>query len=52
MARVFTAVASENINIKMISLGASEVACYFIVLENDVEKAVNAIHREFFGHIQ
>lgn len=52
MARVFTAVASENINIEMISLGASEVACYFIVLENEVEKAVNAIHREFFGHIQ
>ncbi len=47
-ARVFTAVAEENINIEMISFGASEVAYYFIIQENDVERAINAIHKEFF----
>lgn len=51
-ARVFSAVAEENINIEMISSGASEVASYFIVIENDVEKAINAIHREFFQEIK
>ena len=47
-ARVFSAVAQENINIEMISAGASQVASYFMVIEKDVEKAVNAVHREFF----
>lgn len=47
-ARVFSAVAEENINIEMISSGASEVAYYFIVKEGEVEKAVRAIHHEFF----
>lgn len=49
-ARVFTAVASEYINVEMISSGASEVAYYFIVQENDVEAAINAVHKEFFGN--
>ncbi len=48
VARVFSAVASENINIKMISSGASEVAYYFLVKEDDVGRAVRAIHNEFF----
>lgn len=47
-ARVFSAVAEEDINVEMISSGASEVAYYFIVREKDVEQAVNAVHREFF----
>ncbi|MBN2245981.1 MAG: aspartate kinase [Candidatus Aminicenantes bacterium] len=47
-AKVFSAVASENINIKMISSGASEVAYYFLVKEDDVGRAVQAIHHEFF----
>lgn len=47
-ARIFSRVAEENINIEMISCGASEVAYYFIVEAQDAEKAVNAIHREFF----
>lgn len=48
-ARVFSAVAKENINVEMISSGASEVASYFIVKSINVEKAINAIHKEFFG---
>ena len=47
-ARVFSAVARENINIEMISSGASEVAYYFIVKADEVGRAVQAIHREFF----
>lgn len=47
-ARVFSAVARENINVEMISSGASEVAYYFIVKSHDVRKAINAVHQEFF----
>lgn len=48
-AGVFSAVAEENINVEMISSGASEVAYYFIVNEKDVERAVKAVHNEFFS---
>lgn len=51
-ARVFSAVAEENINVEMISSGASEVAYYFIVKENDVEKTIKAVHREFFEKVK
>jgi aspartate kinase len=46
-ARIFTAVSKENVNVKMISTGASEVASYFVVHQDDTEKVVNAVHREF-----
>jgi aspartokinase len=47
-ARVFSVVAAEKINVEMISSGASEVAYYFIIKDDDVEKTINAIHSEFF----
>ncbi|MBP7460180.1 MAG: aspartate kinase [Candidatus Delongbacteria bacterium] len=47
-AKVFNAVARENINIEMISSGASDVATYFIVKESSLKTVVNAIHQEFF----
>ncbi len=47
-ARVFTAVSKHNINLKMISAGASEVAIYFIIDQKDRKKAIKAIHGEFF----
>ncbi len=47
-ARAFKAVASAGINIEMLSTGAPERAYYFIVKEDDVERAVRSIHREFF----
>ncbi len=50
-ARVFSAVAQANINVEMISSGASEVAYYFIIKENDVELAIKAIHKEFFNNL-
>jgi len=47
-ARVFSAVAEKEINIEMTSAGASEVAYYFIVKDTDLEKAILAVHDEFF----
>lgn len=48
-ARIFSAVSRERINVQMISAGASEVTMYFIVNVEDRDKALRAIHREFFG---
>jgi aspartate kinase len=48
-ARILGAVSRENINVEMISIGASEVAAYLMVHRDLAGKAVNAIHREFFG---
>jgi len=48
-ARVLARVAEENINIEMLAAGASEAAQYFVVDEEDADRAVHAIHREFFG---
>ena len=47
--RIFGVVGKEAINIEMISSGASDSAYYFLVQENDLEQAVNAIHGEVFG---
>ena len=46
--RIFSALAKENINIRMIVSGASSVATYFIVAASDRDSAISAIHREFF----
>ena len=47
--RIFQSVAKNNINIEMISQGASEINLGFIVDEKDAEKAVQCLHKEFFG---
>ena len=47
-ARIFSAVSKADVNIEMISTGASEVASYFIVDCQDTDKAIQALHREFF----
>jgi len=46
-ARIFKAVASEGVNIRMIAQGSSELNISFVVKDVDCEKAVRAIHREF-----
>jgi len=51
-AKVFHAVATNGINIEMISAGASDVAYYFIVKENVLEPAINAIHEELNSSCQ
>src|SRR5207302_2193976 len=48
-ARVFRAVAERGINVQLISAGASMVAYTFTVANEDLERAVQAVHREFFG---
>lgn len=47
-ARAFTALANQNINIEMISEGASEINLTLVVDEEDVDKAVRVLHDEFF----
>lgn len=48
-ARIFSAVGKNSINIDMVSQGASEINFGFIVDGNDAEKAVQCLHKEFFG---
>ncbi len=48
-AKLFNSVAQKNINIEMISLGASEVAIYFIVKQTDLKETILAIHDDFFS---
>ena len=48
-ARVFRAVADHGINVQFITAGASMVAYQFTVETKDLEDAVRAVHREFFG---
>ena len=48
--RVFRAVAECGVNVQLISAGASMVAYTFTVDDRDLEKAVQAVHKEFFGH--
>jgi aspartate kinase len=45
-ARVFAAI--RDVNVVMISFGASDVNVSFVVAEADAERAVRALHREFF----
>ncbi|HNW98265.1 MAG TPA: aspartate kinase [Bacteroidales bacterium] len=49
-ARLFSAVAKAGINIETINFGASDVVTYFIVEQNDRDKAIKAIHKEFFNN--
>lgn len=48
-ARCFTAVADRSVNVEMISFGPSDVAVYFLVRNNDLQKSVEAIHTTFFS---
>lgn len=50
-ARVFRAVASKNVNVELISAGASTVAYHFTVDQKDLAKTVRGIHKEFFGYV-
>jgi len=47
-ARIFSAVSRHEINVEMISAGASQVTIYFLVNLKDRNRALQAIHREFF----
>jgi aspartate kinase len=48
-ARVFTAIS--DINVRMISQGASEINITFVVEEDDVPEAVRRLHQTFFSEL-
>jgi len=48
-ARIFSALSIQGINVEMISAGASNVTIYFLVRTADRQKALKAIHEEFFS---
>src|SRR5947208_4377395 len=47
-ATVFNTIAKADVNIRMISQGASEINISFVIQENDVPKAVRHLHAQFF----
>src|SRR5919198_5469268 len=46
-ARVFNAVANQNVNVIMIAQGSSELNLAFVVNDRDCEQVVRALHDEF-----
>jgi aspartate kinase len=48
-SRIFSSI--EQVNVSMISHGASAINVSFIVAGNSVESAVKSLHREFFGEL-
>ncbi|MBF9015620.1 MULTISPECIES: aspartate kinase [unclassified Oceanispirochaeta] len=46
--RMLKALSDENIHTQIVSLGASEVAAYVVVKQEDKQRAVKAVHKEFF----
>jgi aspartate kinase len=46
-ARVFTTMAREDINIRAIAQGSSELNISFIIKRKDTERAVSALHDDF-----
>src|SRR5947208_12599303 len=47
-ATVFNTIAKADVNIRMISQGASEINISFVIQEGDVPKAVRRLHAQFF----
>ena len=48
-ARIFTAVAENQINVVLSGSGASDLVSYFVVKSSDKEKSVHAIYHAFFS---
>jgi len=51
-ASVFETVANAQVNIRMISQGASEINISFVIRESDVPRAVQHLHARFFTHAE
>ncbi len=47
-AQVFAAI--RNVNVRMISQGASEINMSFVIEEDDIEEAVRSLHAHFFAN--
>ena len=50
-AKIFSALGEENINIKMIIQGASELNIIVGILEKDYDKAISAIYNVFAKNV-
>ena len=48
VGKTFTTLAEHNINVEMISQGASKINVTFIVDEHDADKAVKILHKTYF----
>ncbi len=48
-AKLFNAISRKGINAKVVSMGVSDVASYFIVDSNQRNDAIKSIHEEFFN---
>lgn len=46
--KMFSSLGKNNINIRAIAQGASEKNISAVILENDVKKALNTLHEQFF----
>lgn len=49
LAKAFTALESEKVNVQMISQGASKVNISVLVDDSEADDTVKALHRAFFG---
>ena len=47
--KMISAISRKGIHMKILSFGASEVAAYVVVAQEDREEAVRTIHETFFG---
>jgi len=47
--KILSLMGKNKVNIEMISQGASEINLAFVLDMKDVEKAISALHKEFFG---
>src|SRR6056297_653077 len=48
-AKLFNAISQKGINAKVVSMGVSDVASYFIVDARQRNDAIKSIHKEFFN---
>ena len=51
-AKIFGAVASQGINVRMIAQGSSELNVSFVVNEGDAEGAARALHTHIVNHVR
>ena len=49
IGKIFSAIGNNNINVEMISQGASEINTTFIVDQKDAENAIKILHKVIFG---
>jgi aspartate kinase len=50
-ADVFSSMRDADVNVRMISQGASKNNIAFVVDDSDVERAVRALHERFFSRL-